>query len=40
MDRAMELASEDDTILIAGSLYTVGEAKRWLDGKTCKGDIR
>lgn len=35
IERALELASEDDTVLITGSLYTVGEAKRWFDGKTC-----
>ena len=34
IERALALASEDDTVLIAGSLYTVGEAKRWFDGKT------
>ena len=35
IERALALASEDDTVLIAGSLYTVGEAKRRFDGKTC-----
>jgi len=33
LDRAMELASPDDAILVTGSLYTVGEAYGWLDGR-------
>lgn len=35
IERALASSSADDIILVAGSLYTVGEAKRWLDGKTC-----
>lgn len=33
LDRALELASPEDTILVTGSLYTIGEAYRWLDGR-------
>jgi dihydrofolate synthase/folylpolyglutamate synthase len=33
LDRAIELASPEDTILVTGSLYTIGEAYRWLDGR-------
>lgn len=35
IERALQLASGDDTVLIAGSLYTVGEAKERFDGKAC-----
>ncbi|NLI74050.1 MAG: bifunctional folylpolyglutamate synthase/dihydrofolate synthase [Euryarchaeota archaeon] len=35
IERAISLASEDDVILVIGSLYTIGEAKRWLNGETC-----
>ncbi len=35
IEHALAATSEDDTVLIAGSLYTVGEAKRWFDEKTC-----
>jgi len=27
-------AAPDDTILVTGSLYTIGEAKRWMNGQT------
>lgn len=33
MDRAIELAAAGETILVTGSLFTVGEAYRWLDGR-------
>lgn len=33
LDRAVELASSSDVVLVTGSLYTVGEAYRWLDGR-------
>lgn len=33
LDRAMELASPEDAVLVTGSLYTIGEAYRWLDGR-------
>lgn len=36
LDRAMELASPDDVVLVTGSLYTIGEAYRWLDGRQAR----
>jgi dihydrofolate synthase/folylpolyglutamate synthase len=37
IERAHALAGPDDTVLVTGSLYTIGEAMRWLDGKkTCQ----
>jgi dihydrofolate synthase/folylpolyglutamate synthase len=32
LERAVEIAS-GDTVLVTGSLYTIGEAYRWLDGR-------
>ncbi len=29
--RALDIANKEDTILVTGSLYTIGEAKRWWD---------
>jgi dihydrofolate synthase/folylpolyglutamate synthase len=29
--RAIALATEDDTVLVTGSLYTIGEGRRWWD---------
>jgi len=31
VSEALHLASEEDTVLVTGSLYTLGEAKRWWD---------
>ena len=39
IERALALAGPEDTVLVTGSLYTIGEAKRWLDGKTGRGDL-
>jgi dihydrofolate synthase/folylpolyglutamate synthase len=37
IERARALAGPDDIVLVTGSLYTIGEAMRWLDGKqTCR----
>jgi dihydrofolate synthase/folylpolyglutamate synthase len=33
LDRAVELTAPEETILVTGSLYTIGEAYRWLDGR-------
>jgi len=35
---ALEMAEESDTVLITGSLYTVGEAMRWFRGEGGRGD--
>jgi len=33
IERAIDLAGRDGTVLVTGSLYVIGEAMRWLDGK-------
>ena len=33
MEMAMSLARPSDTVLVTGSLYTLGEARRWLDAR-------
>lgn len=33
LERAKSLAGREDTILVTGSLYTIGEAMRWMDAK-------
>ncbi|MBI0583240.1 MAG: bifunctional folylpolyglutamate synthase/dihydrofolate synthase [Methanomassiliicoccus sp.] len=33
LDRALELCPPDGTVVVTGSLYTAGEAYRWLDGR-------
>lgn len=40
IERARALAGPDGTVLVTGSLYTIGEAKRWMDGQTGRGDLR
>jgi len=30
---ALDMAAPDDAVLVTGSLYTLGEARRWLDGR-------
>jgi dihydrofolate synthase/folylpolyglutamate synthase len=40
VERALRIASNNDTILITGSLYTIGEAKVWWDShETRKRDL-
>jgi dihydrofolate synthase/folylpolyglutamate synthase len=36
VDRAASLASADNAVLVTGSLYTVGEAYRWLDERQAR----
>ncbi|MCQ5376227.1 MAG: hypothetical protein NO474_06490, partial [Methanomassiliicoccales archaeon] len=31
VERALGIASDNDTVLITGSLYTIGEARVWWD---------
>jgi folylpolyglutamate synthase/dihydropteroate synthase len=39
VDRAMVLASGNGAVLVTGSLYTVGEAYRWLNEReACERD--
>jgi len=35
---ALHLASKEDVIVITGSLYTIGEARRWLDSRETGGE--
>ncbi len=37
IDRALSMAGPDDAVLVTGSLFVIGEAMRWSDGKkTCE----